>query len=64
MAEILFGFVSMSHSVMMYPRSFLGGTLKVPFSGFNLVLNHQRLLMVSSKSEMRLQLFFYFITMS
>jgi hypothetical protein len=25
MAEILFGFVSMSHSVMMYPRSFLGG---------------------------------------
>jgi hypothetical protein len=54
MAEILLGFASMPGSVMMYPKSFHRGTPKVHFSGFNLILNHQRLLKVSSRLEMRL----------
>jgi hypothetical protein len=54
MAEILPGFSSMPHSVMMYPRRFPQGTPKVYFSGFNLILNRRRLLKVSSKSEIRL----------
>jgi hypothetical protein len=64
MAKILSGFASMPCLVMMYPRSFPGGTQKVHFSGFNLMLNHQRLLKVSSRSEMRLQLFHDLIMMS
>jgi hypothetical protein len=51
-------------SVMMYPRSLPRGTLKVRFFGFNLMLNRQRLLKVSSWSEMRLSLFQDFVTMS
>jgi hypothetical protein len=39
------------------PQKLALGTLKVHFSGFSLMLNHLRLLKVSSRSEMRLPLF-------
>jgi hypothetical protein len=64
MVEILFEFVSIPRSVMMYPRSFRRGTLKVHFSVFNLTLKSQRLLKVSSRSEMMMPLFLDFIVMS
>jgi hypothetical protein len=63
MAKILSGFSSMSCSIMKYPRSFPQGTQKVHFSGFNLMLKRRRLLKVSSRLEMRLQLFVNFIMM-
>jgi hypothetical protein len=64
MAEILSGFSLVPRSVMMYLNSFPWGTLKVHFSGFNLMLNHWRLLKVSSKLKMRLSLFQDFIIVS
>jgi hypothetical protein len=63
-AEILSEFASMLCLVMMYPRSFPRGILKVHFSVFNLMLNYQRLLKFCSKSEMRLQFFRDFIMIS
>jgi hypothetical protein len=50
--------------VMIYPRSFSWGTLKVQFSGFSLMLKSLRLVKVSSKSVMRLLLCQDFMTMS
>jgi hypothetical protein len=63
MAEILSRFASTLCSVMMYPKNLPRGTPNVHFFGFNLMLNCQRLLKVSSKSEMRLQRFLDFIMM-
>jgi hypothetical protein len=54
MVDILSGFTLIPHSIMMYPRSFPRGIPNVHFFGFSLMLNHRRLLRVSSKSEMRL----------
>jgi hypothetical protein len=54
----------MSLSMMMYPRSLPWEALKVHFSRFSLMLNHQRLLNVSSRLEMRLPLFQDFVMMS
>jgi hypothetical protein len=64
MVEILLGFTLMPRSVMMYPRSLLIGTQKVHFSGFNLMLKCLMLLKVSSRSVMRLLLYWDFTMMS